>query len=99
MDIKETWEPVIAANILRVGELIKPGPGPTEREILGEMGIGSEGVQEAIEEYPAHMAIPPEMLQTALGEQGYRLFQDGPPYPAVLVRRIQELGLDYLLDE
>jgi len=94
MDIKEDWEDLIATNMINVGKLIKPGPGPSVRDILGEMGIGSGGVQDFAEQYPEQMKIPPEVLKQALGPQAFNLLMDGPPYPDVLIRKLVQLGID-----
>jgi hypothetical protein len=92
MDIKEEWEDLIATNTINVGKLIKPGPGPSVRDVLGEMGIGSEGVQDFANQ-PAP-AISPELLQMALGNEAYSLLMDGKPYPPVLERKLEQMGFD-----
>jgi hypothetical protein len=92
-DILDEWEEYIASSTIRVAELIRPGPGPTVREVMGEMGFTSEKVEEIVEQYPPSFEAPDEMLETALGEEGYRLYLDGPPYPDVLLRRMEELGM------
>jgi hypothetical protein len=94
MDIKEDWEDLIATNVINVGKLIKPGPGPSVRDILGEMGIGSEGVQQFAGQYPSEIDIPPELLKKALGTASYNLLMDGPPYPPILEQRLEQMGLD-----
>ena len=93
MDIKDDWEDLIATNVINVGKLIKPGPGPRVRDIMGEMGIGSEGVQDFAEQY-GNITIPPEMLQMALGSEAYNLLMDGKPYPPVLERKLEQMGFD-----
>ena len=92
MDIKEDWEDLIATNMINVGKLIKPGPGPSVRDVLGEMGIGSKGVQDFANQ-PAP-AISPELLQMALGTEAYNLLMDGKPYPPVLERKLEQMGFD-----
>jgi len=92
MDIKEDWEDLIATNVINVGSLIKPGPGPQVRDILGEMGVGSGGVQDFAEQYKEQMKIPPELLQLALGNEAYNLLMDGKPYPPVLERKLEMMG-------
>jgi len=93
MDIKDDWEDLIATNVINVGKLIKPGPGPQVRDIMGEMGIGSEGVQNFAEQYGT-ITIPPEMLQMALGNEAFSLLMDGKPYPPVLERKLEQMGFD-----
>jgi hypothetical protein len=92
MDIKEDWEDLIATNVINVGKLIKPGPGPAVRDILGEMGIGAEGVQNFANQPPP--SISPELLRLALGEQAFNLLMDGKPYPPVLERKLEQMGFD-----
>jgi len=94
MDMKEDWQDLIATNTINVGKLIKPGPGPSIRDIVGEMGIGSEGVKEFVGQYPSEIDIPPELLKQALGTPSYNLLMDGPPYPPILEQRLEQMGFD-----
>jgi hypothetical protein len=94
MDIKEDWQDLIAVNTINVGNMIKPGPGPSVRAIMGEMGIGSAGVREFAEQYPTVIDIPDELLLQALGPELYRLYQDDEPLPPAAKEAIEALGLN-----
>ena len=94
MDIKDDWEDIIAVNTINVGKLIKPGPGPSVRAIMGEMGIGAEGVQQFTEGLPTDIDIPDELLLQALGPELFRLYKDDEPLPQAAKEAIEALGLN-----
>jgi hypothetical protein len=74
--------------------MIKPGPGLQVREEPGELGVGGEQLLEQAPNLQENFAIPPELIEQALGERLFNLVLDGPPYPDVLERRLKQLGIN-----